>query len=294
MTRTITRERQCRHPLLGRNVYHDSRSRAFALRPKGALIDSVRHESYIGVMNQGGVGSCTGNAAVACAYRAPFYAPNADWWLYAPDEVGARSWYADNTVVDNFYGTYLPDDTGSSGLAASKVALAAGIISGYQMSPDLATSLEALMDRPGITGLPWYNSMFDAPPSGLLEVDVRSGEAGGHEMCVDEIVAANALGNGTGQLLVGGPNSWGIGWGAQGRWYLRASDWWELRKRQGDVYFWTAKSQPAPAPEPEPVDNRDLALWMATAPYRASIPASAMDQSTIHALAAWGTKKGLI
>jgi len=292
----IFREKLPFHPKLGRNVHLDSRSWNYALQPQATPIGPVRHEQAIGILDQGDIGACTGNAADSCAYHVPFYAPGAAWWSYTPDEAGARAWYHDNTANDGYEGTWTPDDTGSDGLTASKMAVAAGIASGYQMAGDLTSSLEALMDRPGITGVPWYNSMFTPDGSGLLEVDVRSGLAGGHELVVDEIVTADQPGNGTGVLLVGGDNSWGASWGAQGRWYLRATDWWELRKRQGDVYFWAAKSQPAPVPTPPPgppVDPDDLTMWNATRDFRHDHHVVPHIVQAVRALNAWGEKRGL-
>lgn len=285
------------HPLLGRNVHLDSRSVPYAVQPPDVPVTSVRHPQSIGILDQGQTGSCTGNAGCSCAYHLPFYAPGAPAWSYAPDENGARAWYHDNTVNDDYPGTWNVDgsgeDTGSDGLTTSKMAVKAGIATGYQPALDLDSSLRVLMDRPGITGIPWLNSMFDAPSSGLLSVDLASGLAGGHELCVDEVVAADAPGNGTGKLLVGGDNSWDITWGAQGRWYLTADDWWTLRKQQGDVYFWTPKSQPAPVPPTPPVDSDDLTLWNATLGFRRDHHVVPHIVQAERALAAWGSKKGL-
>lgn len=296
--RTIYRERLPLHPLLGRNVNFDSESIRYAVQPRNVAVTSVRHEQSIGILDQGNVGACTGNASTSCAYHVPFYAPGAPVWSYSPDETGALAWYHDNTVNDGYDGTWQPDDTGSDGLTSSKMAVAAGIASGYQAALDLASSLQALMDRPGITGIPWYNSMFSPGPDGLLTVDFKSGLAGGHELCVDEIVAADARGNGAGQLLVGGPNSWGTSWGARGRWYLKATDWWALRQNQGDVYFWTAKSQPAPVPTPPdpsgpPVDPDSLTLWNQTRQFRHDHHVAPHIKAAASALKVWGEKLGL-
>jgi hypothetical protein len=102
----IYRERLPFHPLLGRHIHHDSRSWDYALQPKAIPIVSVRHEQAIGVLDQGQVGSCTGNAAVSCAYHVPYYAPGAPNWRYEPDEDGARAWYHDNTANDGYEGTW--------------------------------------------------------------------------------------------------------------------------------------------------------------------------------------------
>jgi len=176
------------------------------------------------------------------------------------------------------------------------VKTAVGIDHAPQAALDLDSSLQTLMDRPGITGIPWYNSMFNAPSNGMLTVDLTSGLAGGHELCVDEVKAADAPGNGTGEIIVGGPNSWGESWGYQGRWYMKASDWWTLRKQQGDVYFWTPKSQPAPvppSPNGPPVDADDLTLWNATLGFRQDHHVVPHIVQAAKGLNVWGAKKGL-
>lgn len=294
----IYRERLPMHPLLGRHVHLDSRSKAYALQPQTAPVMPIRHPQFIGILDQGQVGACTGNAACSCAYHQPFTAAlDAPAWPYAPNEDGALAWYHDNTVNDGYPGTYTPDDTGSDGLTASKMAVKAGVASGYQAALDLDSSLQALMKASGITGIPWFNSMFDAPASGLLTVTPSSGVAGGHELCVDEIVTADAPGNGTGKLLVGGPNSWGDSWGAQGRWYLTGDDWWALRQQQGDVYFWTPKTAPAPTPTPDPSDplhsKADEEMWDATLPFRTDHHVVPHIVRAAKALNAWGAKMGL-
>lgn len=261
----IYRERLPYHPLLGRNVHLDSRSLAYAVQPAAVEVTNVRWPSSISVLDQGDIGSCTGNAGVSNLYHRPFYGQGDPAFRFAPSEDGALYLYADATAADSYAGTftYPPpggQDTGSDGLTICRVLHGGGDISGYQPALDLDSSLQALMVGPGITGLPWYNSMFDAPASGLLTVDMRSGLAGGHEICVDEVVLAGAPGNGTGSVLVGGPNSWGTGWGNYGRWYMKATDWWKLRKRQGDVYFMVPVTKPAPIPTPPP-DDPDAIFW---------------------------------
>lgn len=291
--RTIFIERLPLHPLLGRHVYFDSMSKDYALQPTADPVVSIRHAQFIGVLDQGQVGSCTGNAGTSCAYHDPFFASGELNWRYLPTEAGALSWYHDNTVNDSYPGTYTPDDTGSDGLTTSKMAVQAGITSGYQAALDLDSSLRALMKAPGVTGIPWYNSMFTPSSKGLLSVDMSSGLAGGHELCVDEVVAADDPANGTGSILVGGPNSWGASWGDGGRWYMKASDWWTLRQQNGDVYFWVPKAQPAPTPTPGPVSDRDATLWASTGPFRADHHVVPHIVRAAEALKSWGAGLGL-
>lgn len=294
---SIYRERLPFHPLLGRNIHLDSRSKLYALQPTRTAITPIRHSQFIGILDQGQTGACTGNASTSCAYHQPFVMTHdAASWRYAANEDGARAWYHENTVEDDYPGTWnidgTGDDTGSDGLTSSKVAKEAGICSGYQAAFDLDSSLQALMKASGITGIPWYNSMFTAGSDGLLTVDMKSGLAGGHELCVDEIVAATSSGNGTGEPLVGGPNSWGPSWGAMGRWYLRASDWWKLRQQEGDVYFWVPIAEPAPTPDPDASMN-DREMWAATAPFRNDHHVVPHIVHAAAALTAWGAELGL-
>lgn len=295
---SIYRERLPMHPLLGRHILLDSRSKDYAVQPTTTPVTSIRHAQNIGILDQGQIGSCTGNASTSCAYHDVFLPDRSARWSYTPDEAGAQAWYHDNTANDGYKGTWQPDDTGSDGLTSSKMAVKAGVASGYQAALDLDASLQALMKAPGITGIPYFNSMFDAPSSGLLTVDMSSGLAGGHELVVDEIVTASAPGNGTGKLLVGGNQSWGSGWGAIGRYYMTADDWWKLRQQQGDVYFWTPKAQPAPGPTPGPTpapsDAFDADLWGATEPFRNDHHVAPHIRRAANALETWGVEKGFM
>ena len=66
-------EREVPGRRLGRHVRHDPRSLAYqvaAVDP--ATLTSVRHVRGIPVLDQGDLGSCTGNAAEGCLGSAPF------------------------------------------------------------------------------------------------------------------------------------------------------------------------------------------------------------------------------
>jgi hypothetical protein len=95
-------------------------------------------------------------------------------------EADAVTIYALATKLDPFPGTYPPDDTGSSGLAACKAAQRLGYISAYHHAFGIEHALRALQLGPVITGIDWYSS-FDRPDSnGQIRIagDVR----GGHEV----------------------------------------------------------------------------------------------------------------
>lgn len=244
------------HPLLGRHVRHDPASRAFAFPTAGLTLKSVRHERRIPVLDQGQLGSCTGNAGVGCLGTDPFYATVAllplrhtgsrqladGRLLYALDEEGAVQLYSAATRLDDAPAQYPPTDTGSDGLSVAKALKAAGEISGYQHTFSLQDALLALTVTPFITGVTWYNSMFNPDADGRLIVDPKSGVAGGHEFVVDQLDVEHQR--------VWMTNSWGAGWGAQGRAYLTWDDYGALLADQGDVTVFVPLTQPAPTPTP--------------------------------------------
>jgi hypothetical protein len=290
--RVIERERLPFHPRLGRNVNHDSASRAYRVQPRRTVaLKSVRHESHIPVLDQGSLGSCTGNAGVAAIYRAPYVAGVVKPWSFPATEDGAVALYSQASKVDAFRGEYPPDDTGSDGLSIAKVLKSAGIVSGYRWAFTLQEALEALMETPLITGIPWLNSMFDAPSNGILTVNQTSGLAGGHEIAVDEYIAADDPRTSAG-ALVGGPNSWGPSWGDHGRWYMRVQDWAGLLAQDGDVTQFVPLSQPAPVPvEPASTDPAGDRLWNAAKAW-AHAPHTGSNRAAAQAVKDWATETG--
>jgi hypothetical protein len=254
------------HPLagrLGRHVRHDPRSLRYqvAAAPLGDL-KSVRHQRYIPVLDQGDLGSCTGNAAVgAVGTGALFQAlagrpgcPSEN--DAAADEKQAVSIYSAATQLDDYAGGYPPTDTGSDGLSAAKACQQAGLISGYTHATSLQAALTALAAQPVITGVNWYDS-FDQPASdGLIKISKRASVRGGHEFVLDELDVQNKR--------VWLTNSWSLDWGLNGRAFLGWSDFERLLGEDGDVTAFTPVTAPAPQPTPDP-GNDDLAGCLGTA-----------------------------
>ncbi len=272
-----------RHPRLGRNVNHHSASRAYPVQPRRTdRLTTTRHESFIGVLDQLDIGRCTGTAGVAAIYRRPFVSGVVKPWYYRPTLDGATELYSDSTRDDPFPGVFVfppppgsGEDTGSDGLTIAKVLKRRGIISGYRWAFTLLQALAQIQDTPVITGLPWYNSMFDTTSdghAGHIVVRPDSGMAGGHEICADElIVPGGALSAAEAEsqldrIWVGGPNSWGTSWGDEGRWYLTAREWALLLSQRGDVTAFVPNTEPAPEPTVPVVDEAAAgdALWAST------------------------------
>ncbi|MFE2712206.1 hypothetical protein ACFXKI_09510 [Streptomyces mirabilis] len=257
---------------LGRHVEHDERSRAYALSDDllPGSYKTITHTINAPVLNQGNVGACTGFGTEACVSGDPFYATipttvkarptaNAD-----TDNQQALALYSTATSLDNIRGTYPPDDTGSTGLAAAKAAAKAGLISGYQHALSLDAALKALGLVDVITGVNWYEG-FDNPDANG-KVTISGSVRGGHEFCVYGIDAT--------KKLVWARNSWGADWGINGCFAFSWDDWGRLLDEQGDVTVFVPLTSPAPTPTPTPT------------------PAS-VDAAMAKAARAWLTAKGL-
>lgn len=234
---------------LGRHVRHDPRSLNY-LYPahEVSTLASVRHERHVPVLDQGNLGSCTGNAAEGCIGTGAFLAAVSDTNAAKPtadadkDENQAVALYSAATKLDDYRGTYPPTDTGSDGLSVAKAAQAAGLISGYTHCTDLDSALKALSQQPVITGVNWYSSFDEPDADGLVKITADAYVRGGHEFVLDELDVE--------RQLVGATNSWGTGFGVNGRFYLSWSDLGRLLSEQGDVTAFVPATQPAPTPTP--------------------------------------------
>lgn len=235
----------------GRHVEHDPRSLAYAhgVLPKSA-IRSVEWSRRAPILDQGDLGSCTANAGTGllvtdCSTRQGLtsitisveaarasrgaFAPG----VYAPDETFAVALYSLATRLDTIRGQYRPTDTGSSGLGIAKALRALGLATSYTHAFSMSALTSALQSGPVMIGIPWLTSMEDPDGDGRLVVDPASEIAGGHEV---EIAQYDAI---TGDYWI--TNSWGPGWGIDGRAYLTTPDLRWLLKQQGDVTIpaWT-------------------------------------------------------
>ncbi len=211
---------------LGRHVFHDERSRNFGAA-QAARIRSVKHDSSGLPLDQGDVGSCTAEAVCG--------ALNTD-----PDPAKVKGQQAGHTFTqDDAYKLYgletknegqpwPPDDPGGTGLWACKAAKQLGWITSYHHAFGLTQALKALVLRPNIWGMNWYSS-FDSPDpeTGLVRLTPGAYIRGGHEIVAVEIQAD--------RQLVGFINSWGPGWGLNGRFYVGFGDLDRLLHEQGDV-----------------------------------------------------------
>ena len=227
----------------GRHVNHDSRSRNYAFRAAAPLVSTV-HSRVIPILDQGNLGSCTGNAAIGAIGTSPLIEALPKGTVL--DEAKAVDAYSWATEMDPFDGVYPPDDTGSDGLSVAKACKRMNLISGYQWAFTLADALAAIMSYPVITGVNWYEGMDNPDSTG--RVRVTGDVLGGHEFEV--------LGLDVDAKTVLCANSWGRGWGAAGYFTMTWDDWGRLLSEEGDVTVLLPLTVDAPVPvppEPEPV-----------------------------------------
>ena len=226
---------------LNRQVCHDSRSRHFNFDVSAVkVLQSVKHERHIPILDQGALGSCTGNAGIGALASHPLYRPYPYKSRFSLNQFGAIALYSAATMIDG-PPSYPPSDVGSSGLSIAKVLLRAGSISSYQHTFNLDDALKALTLYPILVGMNWYQNMSIPDSDGRAQPKGKL--LGGHELVARELDTSKGL--------VWFDNSWGPGWGVNGRFYLTYNDFKHLLSQQGDVIVLIPLLQP-PNPTPAP------------------------------------------
>ena len=174
-------------PRLGRQIVHDPRSRAF---PFGATVDTTTWRSrtvrvYDPLPNPNQtIGNCTGCAKATQLNSVGNRVSGVVLKMSDADRI-----YSLATTLDPWAGSYPPDDTGSSGLAAAKAAQQLGLGGAYRWLFGGANEVvQAVMEgRTVNVGTMWYYSMFSPWRSGNDPIGIvaPAGQpAGGHEWTV--------------------------------------------------------------------------------------------------------------
>jgi hypothetical protein len=176
-------------------------------RPRSAYLivgglANVMHRSNVDFStDQFGVGACTGEATTQIWATLPF----PGFGTFESLNQLALDVYSDATKVDPFTGAWPPDDTGSNGDSAMRVAVKRKMFTGYKSVASFV-ELQELGQKVGcIFGSNWTDSMFAPDRCGQIHV---TGEAvGGHEWGV--------VGFDFDRKLVWAQNSWGNDWGVK-------------------------------------------------------------------------------
>lgn len=185
---------------------------------------TVRHRKPVrwarrGVpLDQGRVGSCTGNALAGWLNTISGYRGT------QKTETDAVAYYSWGTHCDAIRGVYPPDDTGSTGPAVARAARNHGVIAGWTHAFGIDHLLDSLQLGPVMVGSIWLAGMFEVDMQGLVTPSGRV--VGGHEYVADEYVPDHGL--------IGFQQSWGA-WGVDGRFYMREVDVAALLRDHGDA-----------------------------------------------------------
>lgn len=221
----------------GRHIQHDEQSRNFEIARKVVKIHSVTHGLEAKALDQGDLGSCTGNAGgqwLNCAAnvtaRVKFNNKVFDGVRFQGrkycTEDNAIQIYSGGTNYDDIPGAYPPLDTGGTSLGIGKYLSAIGVISAYHWTFDYKSFLSALMAGPVLLGINWYDEMFDPDGFGVIKIDGRL--AGGHELL--------ARGYDFRKKRVRLRNSWSPKWGIMGDCWIGDEDLEQLLiHEQGDA-----------------------------------------------------------
>lgn len=217
---------------LGRIVNHDPRSRRFRYKSEISVPKSVHHHIGAAALQQGDLGSCTGNAAaqflnatVAKINRRTGQKLNRRRRSDFLDQPDAVDLYSAATCYDEIGGVYPPDDVGSSGLGVAKAMKRFGFITGYTHTFTFGSFLSALQAQPVLVGVNWYEGMSDPNSDGVIAV--TGSVEGGHE------ILANGIDYRTHQVRL--RNSWGPEWGRGGDCFVSFDDMERLLREDGDV-----------------------------------------------------------
>lgn len=219
---------------LGRHIKRDSRSDQYPYRRSGTLLNNNEVTRYIPILDQGNVGSCTGNAETGElgsgeVHNALFALVQAGQFPgLVLDENFALSLYSAAESIDGD-GPYPPNDNGSSGLSVAQAAKNGGWISSYVHCNGLQDMLDALSaGSPVIVGTNWYDSMDQPDPqTGIVTISPNAAVRGGHEYlsrCID-----------VDNRMIGFDNSWGTGFGINGSFWYSWDTMDRLLAEQGDA-----------------------------------------------------------
>ena len=241
---------------LGRHVHHDSRSLLYPYQASGIPLKDILLARHIPILDQGDVGSCTGNAETGALGTDPLFGSLPPERQGELNESLALSLYSAAENIDGD-GPYPPNDNGSTGLSVCKAAQNAGWISGYTHCLSLNDVLDAISaGHAVILGTNWYDSMDSPDSSGQVTISPGAQVRGGHEYLARGIDTANQL------VLL--DNSWGTGWGQNGSFAYSWDTLTRLLSEQGDGTVSVPLSQPAPTPVPPKPDSAVLLKQLAT------------------------------
>lgn len=229
-------------PRLDRIPQFDERSRDYPIR--GLLTPELPLRSFGWAcptwLDQGQEGACVGFSWTheLAAYPVAVKGVDNDF---------ARGIYKEAQKIDEWPGE---EYSGTSVLAGAKIVQSKGYMDEYRWAFGIDDALRAIgYGGPVVVGIPWYESMFQPRPSGL--VDVSPGGGGGHAILVRGVSLKSRLPGEPQDLpVVRLRNSWSDAWGVKGDCWIKVDDFEALLKADGDCCVPVVRKN-APAPQPD-------------------------------------------
>lgn len=227
-------------PRLDRLPEFDERSRNYPIRALVTEEAPLRSRGWACPtwLDQGQEGACVGFSwsHELCAWPVAVKGISDDF---------ARGIYKEAQKSDEWPGE---DYEGTSVLAGAKTVAGKGYMDEYRWAFGVDDALRALgYQGPVVVGIPWYQSMFEPRPSGLVEV--TPGGGGGHAILVRGVSLKARLKGEPGPMpVVRLRNSWGKSWGVDGDCYIKVEDFASLLEAEGDCCVPVVRRD-APAPK---------------------------------------------
>lgn len=204
------------HPLLGRRVHFDEKSRQYPVRK---LLVAKKPRSYSWKcpvwLDQGKTPACTGfSTAQKLVTRYPL--------IKSADDALGMQLYGEAKKYDEYPGE---NYDGSSVLGAMKGAAALGLIGSYHWGFSLDDAILAIgYAGGGVAGIDWYNDMFHPDSHGIIKP--TGGIAGGHAILINGVDLKKGL--------VRLHNSWGKDWAINGEAFMSIQDFGKLLAANGE------------------------------------------------------------
>jgi hypothetical protein len=272
-------------PLLGRNIGHDPRSRAYPARNAFTIEapQTVEHDLYLPVLDQD-VGSCVLHTMTGLVSYAKHWVALTDEQkskVSSDPEEFAENWYRWTSRNDEFAGAWEPDDTGTSGLSGAKCTVHHGYSKGYVHAFSFAEALGLLNHTPVGFGGWWYSSMDRPDSNGIIRVTSSAYRRGGHEWIW--------RGNDVDRRMILGRNSWSTNYGINGEMWIPWADAERLMSEDGDVVALIPNDLPAPEPDWDLMLAPPLKAWA----YSRGFSKFTKAGKAAAASREWLTRKGL-
>lgn len=208
--------------------YHDERSLDYPIRTLiGDKLPRRRRRMWRAHrqrLDQGTEGACVGFGWTAELQAEPKIVGGANGRIgrYTAQQFAGRL-YREAQQVDDWPGE---DYEGTSVLAGAKALQDQGFIEGFRWAFNIDDVIDAVIEvGPVVLGIPWFESMYDTRPSGLVDVDGRL--VGGHCITVigyDPSLRLPKEGWTRRFEVLRWRNSWGETYGFKGDGFIKAED----------------------------------------------------------------------